>query len=195
MENINKEAVLAAIGKGFMVDGENGKESVALATRANIVFTQDGNDVEAVLTDIATQIAGMDYTNPAAVKALIDARLAPIMDGAVEEMDSFLEVFNRFLEKDNNIVELTKSIANTVQKEEGKGLSSNDFTDALKTGLEDWIAEKAEIMNHIADTDIHVTAEKKQTWDGKSSTYFANSAEEASNIPTQKGDVILFDLG
>lgn len=97
---------------------------------ADLIETSDGKTVAAVLTELITGLASK------ATKADIDNRINSIIAGAPEAFDTLKEIADYISSHEEVYVALNAAVGNKVDKVSGKGLSSNDFTDELKTKLE-----------------------------------------------------------
>lgn len=96
---------------------------------------------------------------------VLNARQATEDDfvGHVKDLQKHLDSYERDLL--NQLPSALDSIENKVDKEIGKGLSTNDFTNADKEKYDGYgatIASNANIVNtHIANKDVHLTAQEK----------------------------------
>jgi len=68
-------------------------------------------------------------------KAYVDKRVADLVNSAPETLDTLGELAQALGENDNVVEALNKAITNKVDKVSGKGLSTNDYTNAEKTKL------------------------------------------------------------
>ena len=89
-----------------------------------------------------------------AVTQEINAAIAALIDDAPETYDTLREIAEYIAQDKSAMEALNAAIGNKVDKEEGKGLSANDFTDILKAKL-DSIAEGAEV-NQNAFSSVKV---------------------------------------
>ena len=95
-------------------------------TSADNVFAASGSDLETLLTTIPTTET---------VNGLISAAIDALIDGAPATYDTLKEISEWIATHQSEYEALIAAIAGKVDKVEGKGLSSNDFTDALLTKL------------------------------------------------------------
>lgn len=95
-------------------------------TSADNVFAASGTDLETLLTTIPTT-----ETVDSHISAAIDA----LIDGAPATYDTLKEISDWIATHQDEYAALIAAIAGKVDKVEGKGLSTNDFTDALLTKL------------------------------------------------------------
>lgn len=95
-------------------------------TMANNVFAQSGSDLETLLTTIPTTET---------VNGLISDAIDALIDGAPATYDTLKEISDWIATHQDEYEALIAAIAGKVDKVEGKGLSTNDFTDALLTKL------------------------------------------------------------
>lgn len=66
----------------------------------------------------------------------IDAAIANLIDGAPDALDTLSELADAIKNNKDIVDALNDAIANKVDKVEGKGLSTNDFTNEYKSGLD-----------------------------------------------------------
>lgn len=95
-------------------------------TSADNVFAASGTDLETLLTTIPTTET---------VNGLISAAIDALIDGAPATYDTLKEISDWIATHQSEYEALIAAIAGKVDKVEGKGLSTNDFTDALLTKL------------------------------------------------------------
>ena len=95
-------------------------------TSADNVFATSGTDLETLLATIPTTET---------VNGLISAAIDALIDGAPATYDTLKEISEWIATHQSEYEALIAAIAGKVDKVEGKGLSSNDFTDALLTKL------------------------------------------------------------
>ena len=81
----------------------------------------------------------------------VDERIEEIIGAAPEVLDTLQELAEALDNDPNFAATMTKELANKVDKEKGKGLSSNDFTNTLKDKLLS-IQAGAEVNNPIIDS-------------------------------------------
>lgn len=100
-------------------------------THADIVVVdEDGTTLATKITELVSAIAGK------ATGADIDARINQLVNGAPEAFDTLKEIADYIATHEDVVTALNKAIGNKVEKEAGKGLSTNDFTNELKAKLE-----------------------------------------------------------
>lgn len=90
--------------------------------------------------DINTAVAG--GLTESQVQTMIDTEVNALIDGAPETYNTLKEIATYIDEHEDVVTSLNAAIGNKVDKEDGKGLSTNDFTDALLAKL-NGIAEGA----------------------------------------------------
>lgn len=95
-------------------------------TSADNVFANSGTDLETLLTTIPTTET---------VNGLISDAIDALIDGAPATYDTLKEISDWISTHQDEYAALIAAIAGKVDKVEGKGLSTNDFTDALLTKL------------------------------------------------------------
>ena len=95
-------------------------------TAANNVFLQSGTDVETAMTTMPTTDT---------VESLISAAIDDLIDGAPATYDTLKEISDWIATHQSEYAALIAAIAGKVDKVEGKGLSTEDYTTAEKTKL------------------------------------------------------------
>ena len=144
-------------------------------------FTEISNSISAINSDIATTLASAKayadtqdaatlasakaYTDTTAKSAAAEA-VAGVIAGAPSDFDTLKEVADWIKSDTTGAAALQTDVAGL--KTKVSTLESASHTHANKTEL-DKIADgdKAKWDNHVANADIHVTAEQKTTWDAK----------------------------
>lgn len=133
IENVLKELIAKSNGENVTVT-YNGAETTLTAALASIYQS---------LTDLPTS-DGVD--------AKISAAIDGLVDGAPAAYDTLKEISDYIATHKTAADALTAAIGGKVDKVEGKGLSTEDFTTALKTKL---------------DAMASVTDAEKAAWDAK----------------------------
>lgn len=87
-----------------------------------------------IATDISNAVAG--GVTLAQVDARVNAAIDNLIDGAPEAYNTLKEISDYISSHQDVVDALNAAIGNKVDKVSGKGLSTNDFTTALKTKLE-----------------------------------------------------------
>jgi hypothetical protein len=95
-------------------------------TAANNVFAQSGTDLETLLTTIPSTET---------VNGLISDAIDALIDGAPATYDTLKEISDWIATHQDEYAALIAAIAGKVDKVEGKGLSTEDYTTAEKTKL------------------------------------------------------------
>lgn len=103
-----------------------------------VVNSTTGELLSTRLTQIATDISnavagGVTLTQ---VDARVNAAIDNLIDGAPEAYNTLKEISDYISSHQDVVDALNAAIGNKVDKVSGKGLSTNDFTTALKTKLE-----------------------------------------------------------
>ena len=117
-------------------------------------------------------------------KGYTDTKVSELIDSAPETLDTFKEIADAFKENDEVLDALNSAIGKKVDKEEGKGLSTNDYTTAEKTKL----AGIEEGANNYDDIEIRRSLFGKAD---KSDTYTKTEVDE---LITEAGGVIVDDV-
>ncbi|MCM1275448.1 MAG: hypothetical protein NC299_08785 [Lachnospiraceae bacterium] len=163
----NKTAILTSTKVS-----ENGVEVVkGLLARSKdglveVTYNGKKTTLAAALTEIYESLGAKADTDT--MNTAISTEIAKIVGGAPETADTLKELFDLFEEHKDAAELLNAAVAGKVDKEDGKGLSANDFTNELKDKL-----------NGIPDG---ITAEKVSEWNNKASKDEA-SEERAGLMP------------
>lgn len=144
----------------IMINGV-AQDIIARTTGEYTTVNYKGSEVtlSAALTSILTEIAKQD--NSEAVDTKISAAISELIGGAPETYDTLKEIADYLEAHDDVVAALNAAIGNKVDKVEGKGLSAEDFTTALKEKLEalpSITAAQVEGWNAKADNSV-ATAE------------------------------------
>lgn len=112
------------------------EDIIAKSTGEHVTVTYDGVEktLAAALGDILTALKALPSGDN--VDAKISAAIDALVGGAPETYDTLKEIADYISTHEDVSDALTAAIGGKVDKEEGKGLSANDFTDALKAKLE-----------------------------------------------------------
>lgn len=152
---VNTKAVL----KSVMT--ENGPQDIICKSDGeNVDVTYDGKNetLAAALTEIFTSIISLPKGID--VDSKISTAISELIDGAPETYDTLKEIADYISTNSTAMDALNAAIGNKVTKEDGKGLSSNDFTDALKAALEALPAiTNTDVENWNAKADKTVASE------------------------------------
>lgn len=117
-----------------------------------VTWKEQQTTLAAALADIFTSITTLPTAD--GVDAKISAAISGLIDGAPETYDTLKEIADYIESHKSVATALNAAIGNKVDKAEGKGLSTEDFTTALKTALEGL-------------SSLGLTAGKVAAWDGK----------------------------
>lgn len=93
----------------------------------NIVFSVDASGAHTT----AISLNGID------VEDIIDQRVSSLVDSAPETLNTLNELANALGDDPNFAATIATEIGKKVDKENGKGLSTNDFTDAYREQLDE----------------------------------------------------------
>lgn len=127
-------ATTKAILTSIKVDGEI-RELIAKSDGENVKVMYNGAEktLSAALTEIFT--AASSAVTAESAQSLITEEIAKIVNGAPETGDTLKELFDLINENKEAADLLTSAVSGKVDKVEGKGLSTEDFTTELKTKL------------------------------------------------------------
>ena len=128
------------------------EDIIAKSTGEHVTVTWNGEEktLSAVLGEVLTALRALPSGET--VDAKISAAMDALIGGAPETYDTLKEIADYIANHKDASDALTAAIGGKVDKEEGKGLSANDFTDVLKAKLEAMAA---------------VTEAEKAAWDAK----------------------------
>lgn len=150
------KAILAKI----KLEGEI-KDLIAKSNGENVAVTYNGKNetLSEALTEILASITALPTSE--GVVNTVTTEIAKVVDGAPESFDTLKEIAT-YIEGHQEVVEtLNAAIGNKVDKVEGKGLSTEDFTTALKNKLDNLpviSAEDVESWNNKATKDVATTS-------------------------------------
>lgn len=131
------------------------------AENVAVIWKEQQTTLAAALADIFTSLTNLPTAD--GVDSKISAAISELIGGAPETYDTLKEIAD-YIESHASVeMALNAAIGNKVDKEDGKVLSTNDFTDALKTALEGLSA-------------LGLTAEKMAAWDSKADKAVATAA-------------------
>lgn len=152
------------------------KEIIAKSDGENVTVTYNGAEMtlSAALAQIAMSVS--DIPTGENVDAKISAAIDDLIGGAPETYNTLQEIAEYILNNQDVMTTLNNAIGGKVDKEDGKGLSAEDFTTALKAKLEalpEITAEDVEKWNSKADSSVAtstaaglMSAEDKARLDG-----------------------------
>lgn len=112
------------------------RELIAKSDGENVTVTYNGasKTLSAALAEILTSVNSAITEDNA--KSLIAEEIAKVIDGAPEAGDTLKELFELISTNQEAAELLQTAVSGKVDKVDGKGLSANDFTDALKSKLD-----------------------------------------------------------
>lgn len=161
-------ATIAVALEGHMY--ENNAKFTAIsasisAINSDIATTLDSAKSYADTQDAATLASAKAYTDTTAKSAAAEA-VAAVVAGADSDFDTLKEVADWIMSDTTGAAALQTDVAGL--KTKVSTLESASHTHANKAEL-DKIADgdKAKWDNHVANADIHVTAEQKTAWSAK----------------------------
>lgn len=155
------------------------REVIAKSDGENVTVTYNGEEMtlSAALAQIATSVS--DIPTKENVDTKISAAIDELIGGAPETYDTLKEISEYILNHEDVVTTLNTAIGNKVDKEEGKGLSAEDFTSALRAKL---------------DALPAITAADVEKWNGKADNTAATtttaglmSAEDKKRLDGLRG--------
>lgn len=156
MANLVKQAIAKAKIEDQIVE-------LMVKSQITNVYMEDGvTTLASKLADILSAID--DKADSTAVTAEIKAAIDDLIGGAPETYDTLKEIAEYIAAHEEVVDALNEAIGNKVSKEEGKGLSANDFTDALKEKLEsipDNVAANQNAFSYVKVGDAIISASEE----------------------------------
>lgn len=160
MSNAVKKAILQKKIEGAVTD------LMVKTSAENVVVDDAGKTLATELSEIITDVAGK------ATSADIDNRINALIGAAPTALDTLKEIADALNNDPDFAATMTTQLSGKVDKAEGKGLSTEDFTTALKTKLES-IAGYTHPDSHPASmitqdaTHRFVSDTEKAAWNAK----------------------------
>lgn len=148
--------------EGIRVEGAI-RELLVKSNAENVKVNYNGKDttLAAALAEIYVSLT--DLPNSEDVDSKISAAIDKLIGGAPETYDTLQEIASYIETHQDAADALTAAIGNKVDKVEGKGLSTEDFTTALKNKLE---SLPESLANATAEADGLMSKEDKAKLDG-----------------------------
>lgn len=131
----------------------------------NVAVTYNGSNTTLAnaLTEIFTTVSGLPTV--AAMNTAISGAVSDLIGGAPETYDTLKEIADYISQHQDVVTALDNAIGKKVDKEEGKGLSTEDFTTAFKASLTNL-------------DSLGLTSERIAIWDAKADKTKATSATD-----------------
>ncbi len=155
------------------------KALIAKSDGENVTVTYKGADMtlSAALAQIATSVS--DIPTGENVDAKISAAIDELIGGAPETYDTLKEIAEYILNNQDVMTTLNNAIGGKVDKEEGKGLSAEDFTAALKA--------KLDALPAITAADVEKWNSKADNIAATTTTAGLMSAEDKTRLDGLRG--------
>lgn len=148
-------------------DGEN----------VSVRYGESDMTLAAALTSIYTSVS--DLPNSEGVDAKISAAIDELIDGAPETYNTLKEIADYISTHQDTADALSTAIGGKVDKVEGKGLSTEDFTTALKNKLEN--------MPSVTSSDVDTWNNKADKTTASQSADGLMSASDKTRLDTIRG--------
>lgn len=144
-------------------------------TNATLVEVEEGKNLATALAELTTAI------NSKVGTAEVEAKIEEIVGAAPEALDTLKELADALGNDPDFAATITNTLTGKVDKEDGKGLSSEDFTTELKTKLEN-LTNFSGSADDVEETETKqfVSPTEKATWNAKSRVIL--SATEPENL-------------
>ncbi len=132
---------------------------IAKSNGENVAVTYNGKSttLAAALTEIFTGVSSLPTAED--VTATVKDEIGNLVNGAPESFDTLKEIADYIAEDKTAASALLETISGKVDKVEGKGLSTEDFTTEFKGILEQITAEKIAAWDAKADA-VNATTSK-----------------------------------
>ena len=141
---------------------ENQIVELMVKTGADNVMVDETTTLAAKIAEIVTEIGKKEDTT--SVDQKIQQVKDDLINGAPATYDTLKEISDYLGTHQNEYTALVQALANKVEKVEGKGLSTNDFTNEMKAKVEG-IAEGAQVNKlegvKVNGVDVNIDGDKK----------------------------------
>ena len=158
----------------------------------NVYLTDDSTTLAAKLTEMITSLNGKATKEE--MDQAISTAITNLVNGAPETFDTLKEIADYLSNHQDEYTALLSVVGNKVEKENGKGLSTNDFSNSYKAVLDGLgaLASKSTVSMTDLSSDVQekinaasegnhshsnmdvlntITGEKVSSWDGKAKIY------------------------
>lgn len=165
--------------KNIQIKHHDGTEWVDLfpKTVAAIVNLNDGVTVENKIASIISALSSKVTIQE------VDAEIEKIVGAAPEALDTLHELASALGDDPNFAATITTELGNKVDKVSGKSLSTNDFTNALKTKLDSLSDHSADITSLQNDKADKITTYTKTEVDTRINNLQSNAIPVSSTEP------------
>lgn len=142
-------------------------------TNANLVEVEEGKTLATALTELTTSINSKVGTQE------VENKIQEIVGAAPAALDTLKELADALGNDPDFAATITNTLAGKVDKQEGKGLSTEDFTTELKTKLEN-LTNFSGSADDVTETDTRkfVSPTEKATWNAKSRVVLSTTEPE-----------------
>lgn len=153
MSNTMKNAVIKKMIEGALVD-------LMVKTTTDNIVDGSGKTLSSILSNIIVDIAA----KPTDIE--VDNRIKALIGAAPDALDTLVEIAKALDNDPNFAATITNALSNKVDKVSGKDLSTNDFTNALKSKLEGLSnythpsTHSADMISETTNKNFVTTAEK-----------------------------------
>lgn len=136
------------------------------------LYTFNGSEKVLLLSDVSADVAAV-LTE---AKNYTDTQINALVNGAPEAMDTLKELADAIAANSDLMTALNAAIGNKVDKEDGKVLSSNDYTNeekqklaGIEAGANNYTHPSAHEASVITEDETHrfVTDAEKEAWNSK----------------------------
>lgn len=148
-----KNVVLQTMIEGVIYDifAQCGAENVIVDTKTNETLA---GRLASIMTSITTLESGK--ITPAQVDTKISTAISNLIDNAPETYDTLKEIADYINSNQSAVDALNTAIGSKVDKVSGKGLSTNDFTTALKTKLDGITAGATKVEKSTTNGNVKI---------------------------------------
>lgn len=146
---------------------------------SNFVEKEEGKELFSGKYEDLTGTPTIPSIDGFATEIYVDTKIADLVNNAPETLDTLKEVADAIEHNESVVDALNESIGKKVDKVDGKGLSTNDFTDAIKESYDKAVTDSHTHGNKVVLDSI--TSDKVAEWDNKSE--FSGSYNDLTDIP------------
>ena len=167
------------------VDKVNGKSLISDSEIARLASVEnyDDSEIKLVLNNKANK-SEIPSINGLATTNYVDTKVSSIVNSAPETLDTLNELALALGNDPNFATTVANQIGTKVDKVIGKGLSTNDLTDALKQNYDTAYNHSISSHNyapssHTSDTSVHITSSERSSWNAKSNLSLGETSSTA----------------
>ena len=163
--------------KNAILKAKINNEILELMVKSNAanIMVDETSTLADKLTEILANLATKATTEE--VSTAVSTAIDGLIDGAPATYDTLKEIADYIASHEDVVTALNAAIGNKVDKEEGKGLSANDFTNELLAKLNSLDPTKQHTHENKAVLD-GITSTDVANWNGKTKVYVQEAQPE-----------------